>query len=39
MECHFLFSAHRLMMVYICTEFHENIFNAIRVVERTRKVN
>ena len=26
-------------MVYTCTKFHENIFNGIRVVERTRKVN
>ena len=27
------------MMVYICTKFHENIMNGIRVMERTRKVN
>ena len=27
------------MMVYICTKFHENILNGIRVMERTRKVN
>ena len=27
------------MMVYICTKFHENIFNGISVTERTRKVN
>ena len=27
------------MMVYICTKFHENIVNGIRVMERTRKVN
>ena len=26
------------MMVYICTKFHENIMNGIRVMERTRKV-
>ena len=26
-------------MVYICTKFHENILNGIRVMERTRKVN
>ena len=26
----FLFSAHRLMMVYICTKFHENILNGIK---------
>ena len=27
------------MKVYICTKFHENILNGIRVMERTRKVN
>ena len=27
------------MMVYICIKFHENIFNSIRVMECTRKVN
>ena len=27
------------MMVYICTKFHENILNGIRVMERTQKVN
>ena len=27
------------MVVYICTKFHENILNCIRVMERTRKVN
>ena len=27
------------MMIYICTKFHENILNRIRVKERTRKVN
>ena len=26
-------------MVYICTKFHENILNGIRVMERTLKVN
>ena len=30
MELGFLFSAHRLMMVYICTKFHENILNGYR---------
>ena len=25
----YLFSAHRLVMVYICTKFHENILNDI----------
>ena len=27
------------MIVYICTKFHENILNGIRVMERTRKSN
>ena len=27
------------MMIYICTKFHENILNGIRVMERTRKGN
>ena len=31
-----LFSAHRLIMVYICTKFHENILDGIKVIERTR---
>ena len=35
----FLLTAHRLIMVYICTEFHENILNGIRVTEPTRTVN
>ena len=38
-EFRFLFSAHCLMMVCICTKFNENILNCIRVMERTRKVN
>ena len=37
--CLFLFSAHRLTMVYICNKFHENILNSIKVMERTRKAN
>ena len=31
-----LFSAHRLIMVYICTKFHENIPDGIKFIERTR---
>ena len=31
----FLFSEHRLMMVYICKKFHENIRDGIKVIERT----
>ena len=34
-----MFSAHRLMMIYTGTKFHENILNGIRVMELTRKVN
>ena len=30
-----LFSAHRLMVIYICTKFHENILDGIKVIERT----
>ena len=32
----FFFSAHRLMMVYICTKFRENILDGMKVIERTR---
>ena len=31
-----LFSAHRLIMVYICTKYHENILDGIKVIERTQ---
>ena len=34
-ELWFLFSACRLMMVYIWTKFHENILDGIKVTERT----
>ena len=36
MELQFLLSAHCLMVVYICTNFHENILDFIKVTERTR---
>ena len=36
MEFGFLFSAHRLMMIYICTKFHENILEGLKVIEQTR---
>ena len=36
MEFWFFFSAHRLIVVYICTKFHENILSSIQVIERTR---
>ena len=32
----FFFSAHCLLMVYICTKFHENILNGVKVIGRTR---
>ena len=35
-ELRFLFSAHCLMVVYICTKFHENILEDTKVIERTR---
>ena len=34
-ELKFLFSAHRLLIVYICTKYHENILNGMEVIERT----
>ena len=30
-----LISARRLVMLYICTKFHEIILNGIKVIERT----
>ena len=33
---HHLFTAHYLMVVYICTKFHENILDGIKFIERTR---
>ena len=30
MDCRFLFTAHRLLMVYNCTRFHEKMLNGIR---------
>ena len=35
-ELRVLFSAYCLIMVYICTKFHENILDGIKVIERTR---
>ena len=29
------FSAHRLLVVYICTKFHENILYGINVIKPT----
>ena len=34
-ELWFSFSAHHLIMVYICTKFHEHFLNGIKVIERT----
>ena len=38
-ELRFLFSAHRLTVVYICSNFHENILDGIKVIEWTRFSN
>ena len=35
-ELRFLFSVYRLIMINICTNFHENILDGIKVIERTR---
>ena len=35
-ELGFSFAAHRLMMLYICTKFYENILDSIKFMERTR---
>ena len=37
-ELCFLFYAHRLMMLYICTKFNEWIFNHFRDVEKTGNI-
>ena len=31
-----LFSAHHLIILYICTKFQENTFNTLKVTARTR---
>ena len=36
MELQFFFSAYRLIVVYICTKFHENILSGIKVIKLTR---
>ena len=38
-ELRFLRSAGRLMLLYICVKFHENISNGFLVTERTRFCN
>ena len=35
LELWFLFSAHPLMMLYICTKVYENILKGVRVIKRT----
>ena len=35
-ELLFLFSTCHLMLLYICTKFHENILDLIKVIEQTR---
>ena len=32
----FLFSTHHLIMLYICTKFHKNIFCDFKVIEQKR---
>ena len=36
MEFRFFLSAQHLIVVYICTKFHENILDGIEVIEQTR---
>ena len=36
MELRFFFFAHRLIVFYISTKFHENILDGIKLIERTR---
>ena len=35
-ELLFLLSTRLLMLLYICTKFHENILDGIKVIEQTR---
>ena len=35
-ELRFLFFTRRLMLLNICTKFHENILDGINVIEQTR---
>ena len=35
-QLHFMCSAHRLIILYVCVKFRENITNGIGVMERTR---
>ena len=37
-ELEFMCSARRLIVLYICVEFRENISDGIRVIERTRMI-
>ena len=34
----FFFSAHRLIIPYICEKFNEEIFNGFKVIVRTRNI-
>ena len=38
MELWYLISAYHLMVLYICTKFHENIAKGFRVIERMQFV-
>ena len=33
-----MFSAHRLMVFYVCVKLHENMSSTFKVMERTRKL-
>ena len=35
-ELQFLFSAHHMMVLYICTKFHEKMLYGFRVMEWTK---
>ena len=35
MELQFFFTTHCLFMLFICTKFHENILDRVKVIERT----
>ena len=37
-ELRFMYSAGRLIVLYFCVKFRENISDGIRVIERTRMI-
>ena len=34
----FFFSAHHLILLYICTKFHEEILNSFKIIQLTRNI-